>query len=90
MKLTREIIHGAGSSKCGFNSYQLRLLGVGYPPAKGWLYDLIGTEVSDRTWELVVRLKARGYPEARKALLKLYGVDPVKLFQSPIRGPINL
>jgi hypothetical protein len=58
MKLTREIIHGAGTLGMGFNRHQLGLLGVKWPPKKGWLSGLIGTEIPDETWEKVMRLKS--------------------------------
>lgn len=58
MKLTREIIHSAGTLGMGFNRHQLALLGVKWPPKKGWLSRLVGTEVSDDVWEKVMRLKS--------------------------------
>lgn len=57
MKLTAEILHSAGTGGCGFNRQQLQLLGVGWPPKKGWLIRLVGQEVDDRTWQLVLKLK---------------------------------
>src|ERR1017187_9194056 len=59
MILNREILHEAGRSGCGFNYHQLKLLGVPLPPKKGWLSALIGTEVSDETWQQVLQFKDR-------------------------------
>jgi len=57
MRLTRQILHSAGTSRSGFNRLQLEKLGVQWPPKKGWLSSLIGKEVPDETWEEVLSLK---------------------------------
>ncbi len=57
MRLTRSLLYSAGTSECGYNRHQLKLLGVGWPPKHGWLNRLIGTEISDRDWNTVLALK---------------------------------
>ncbi len=56
MILTHENLHSIGKSGCGFNSAQLTLLGV-TSARKGWLSSLIGKEVSEETWETLLKLK---------------------------------
>jgi len=57
MKLTYELLHSAGSyGGNGFNRPQLELLGVAWPPRKGWLRGLAGTEIDDAKWEKVLAL----------------------------------
>lgn len=69
MKLTHQIIHSAGTAGIGFNYQQLRILGVKWPPRKGWLSKLIGTEIPADKWELVVRLKGVRNKKARKDIV---------------------
>lgn len=57
MTLTKQILHSAGTQGMGFNRAQLSLLGVSYPPKKGWLNALVGAEISDDTWKTVIRLR---------------------------------
>jgi Mor family transcriptional regulator len=58
MKLTHQLLHSAGTySGSGFNKHQLELLGVAWPPPRGWLKKLVGTEIPDDEWEKVVALK---------------------------------
>lgn len=69
MKLTREILHTAATNYAGWNKQQTDLLGVPWPPKKGWLSALIGKEVSEETWQKVIAV--RGLKKwKRKELLK--------------------
>lgn len=68
IKLTRELIHTAGSCGNGFNKAQLDLLGVNWPPQKGWLSWLVGQEIPLETWNKVTALK--GVRKARRELVK--------------------
>jgi len=45
------------SGQGGFNAKQLKLLGVGWPPYKGWQEAIIGSEISEAEAELFIRLK---------------------------------
>jgi len=66
MKLTHQNIHAAGYSGCGFNSDQLAILGIQWPPKKGWLSRLIGTDLPDADYQRLYELK--GSKRRRKAL----------------------
>jgi len=58
VRLTYEIIHSAGSCDGhGFNAKQLKLLGLDWPPRKGWLRLLNGREITEETWARVLALK---------------------------------
>lgn len=59
MILTHSVLHSAGTRGIGFNRHQLAILGVSWPPTKGWLSNLIGTEIDDAKWEVVMALKDR-------------------------------
>ncbi len=72
MKLTWELLHSAGTSGVGFNFQQLHLLGVPWPPKKGWLVDLVGTDISEEVWATVVDLKGKSH-NGRKKVLKARG-----------------
>lgn len=67
--LTHSIIHSAATNHNGFNRPQLELLGVSWPPQKGWLSSLIGKEISAQKWQLVLQLKSVRRKSDRKAIL---------------------
>lgn len=57
IRLTRENLHAlSGSpSQDGFTRKQIELLGFPYPPPKGWLSSLIGTEIDQAVYEQAKR-----------------------------------
>lgn len=57
MILTRENIKAGGTSQCGFSRRQLALLGVHWPPMKGWLSRLVGTRIEDYQYRQFVSLR---------------------------------
>jgi hypothetical protein len=58
IKLTSETLHAIGTSNgVGWNRKQLSLLGVKWPPSKGWLKDLIGTEISVDVYQTLMLLR---------------------------------
>lgn len=58
MKLTRELLHP--KNHCGHTRKQLELLGVSWPPEKGWLTRLIGTEIPAARYAQFVALSRAG------------------------------
>ena len=52
IKLTRVLIHSASSHRSGngFNKKQLALLGITWPPKKGWLSELVGKQIDHETF----------------------------------------
>lgn len=67
MKLTRNLLHSIGQSGRGFNSAQLKILGV-KKKSKGWLSMLIGNEVSEADWLKLNQLRGMK-PRQRSAIL---------------------
>lgn len=59
MILTREAIHAAASQGGGWSRAQLSLLGVSWPPQRGWLSRLIGTAIPDGTYAQFLALKSK-------------------------------
>lgn len=55
--LTSELLHSAASANRGWNRKQLAVLGVSWPPQKGWLSALVGRTVSAGVWEQFVALR---------------------------------
>jgi hypothetical protein len=51
MKLTWDNIHAAGTRGCGFTRAQLAVVGIRWPPPKGWLRKLIGKEITSEQYE---------------------------------------
>lgn len=65
MILTRENIHAALNNGSA-NRKQIEAFGLTWPPAKGWLSALIGTEITDEKYEKVRSLcksRSRKYSE---------------------------
>lgn len=56
MILTDEHIEGARSEKGGWNKHQLHILGVAWPPPKGWKKKLAGSEIDPEVFEEFRRL----------------------------------
>ncbi len=46
MRLTREFMLSARSPAGGWNHKQLKVLGIKWPPRKGWLHRLEGKEIT--------------------------------------------
>lgn len=61
MKLTRELIHSVATSHVGFNRFQLSILGVQWPPKKGWLSNLVGKEISDSDFDRLRHASTNSY-----------------------------
>lgn len=49
---------------------------VPWPPPKGWLSRLEGTEVPDKVWDLVVQLRGPLPKRARNDMLRRRGISP--------------
>lgn len=60
MVLTSENLHALASGGNGFTSEQMRILGVTWPPPKGWLKKRIGTTLPIATYEHLLSLKGMG------------------------------
>lgn len=62
MKLTRENLHALSGSpgQAGFTRKQIEMLGFDWPPVKGWLTSLIGTEIGD---DLYASIKEQCHPK---------------------------
>lgn len=47
MRITREFIMAGRSARGGWSQYQLSILGVHWPPKKGWVDRVTGKEITD-------------------------------------------
>lgn len=65
--LTSSLIHQLGTKGAGFTYAQLRLLGVETPPPKGWLSDLVGTRISEDTYNACLALRKSAAPAVHTA-----------------------
>jgi hypothetical protein len=58
IKLTHESLHAIGTSNgVDWNRKQLEILGVSFPPKKGWLKKLIGTEITDVQYQNLIMMR---------------------------------
>jgi ribonuclease HI len=74
IRLTRENLHqlSGSPSQDGFTKKQLALLGFPWPPPKGWLTNLIGTEIDRALYDRVgLAISAKRLKEKSQARLVL-------------------
>jgi hypothetical protein len=91
MKLTEQHLYQASSTRNGiaFNSYQFRILGLGFPQKKGWTKRLLGRDVPERQWQCVVELAGVRDSDKRKSIVSAYGVNAREMFTTPA-GSVNV
>lgn len=66
------------------NSYQFRLLGMGWPPEAGWIHRILGMEISGELNRLLCELRGRNKLQ-RKIALGRFGISASKLFHKKLR-----
>ena len=70
MILTTELIHSIGSSNGnGWNRQQIELMGIKFPPRKGWLSSLQGKLIPDEKWSRIVELSGVHKVRKRKEII---------------------
>lgn len=69
-----------GRYKLTINSYQARLLGLGWPLKRGWVSRLVGTDVTTNCYLTALAIRGQS-KERRKEILKEHGYNAAKLFQ---------
>jgi hypothetical protein len=57
IRLTNDLISAGFSDAGGVTRQQLALLGVEYPPKSGWKTRLIGTEISQESYDFFIKLR---------------------------------
>jgi hypothetical protein len=67
VKITEDFLAKIASQKGGWNSPQLALLGVDWPPKKGWKQNVLGLEISEETASQLESLR-ESTPLQRKAI----------------------
>lgn len=55
--LTRQLIEEGISSQGGYNSRQLKALGIDWPPPKGWKEKLVGTSIALNDYKMFLKNK---------------------------------
>jgi len=90
MILTHEIFEQGKSLKGGWNSAQLRALGIdGMKQNKGWKHTIIGKEIDDSKVAMFLSLKDAHISEDRRNTLKVKkGMPTGKLSFAPVFNPI--
>lgn len=59
MVLTAKIIDAGASTNGGWNKEQLAILGISWPPVKGWKRRLIGTQISEHQYANFIARRGR-------------------------------
>lgn len=80
MRLTYELIEKLGT----LNSYQLRLLGIGWPPKRGWIHRLVGKWITEEVFQMLVELRGPRKKVERIEILRRHGLSARTLFQKRI------
>ena len=57
MIITNELINAAKTEKGGWTKAQLMVIGINWPPSKGWKETVLGLEISEEKARLFVELK---------------------------------
>lgn len=74
MKITQDLIRAGESGVGGWNREQLALLGVPWPPLRGWRYRVEGNEISEE--DAIEFVALRGLTiKKQKALKKTFQGD---------------
>lgn len=55
--LTEEMIRVGESSRGGYNKKQLAILGIDWPPTKGWKSSMIGKSITEETYQHFIEAK---------------------------------
>lgn len=63
MKLTSQNIHECTTPNGGWNKAQLAVLGITWPPEKGWIRRLDGKEITEEEFSEVKRLSTLHHKE---------------------------
>lgn len=62
MKLTRKMIDDGKSDNGAWSAKQLAILGVPWPPLRGWPERIIGTEISESDYQTFLDIRKRKKP----------------------------
>lgn len=87
MTITYPLIKSLGIQQdaIALNAYQLRVLGIVWPPKHGWVKSLLGVEISDDALTLLEDLRGLRTKAQRNSILAKHGLTPVQLFSRPMR-----
>ncbi len=66
MILTKELIHSVKNGTGGWNKPQLELLGVKWPPPKGWIERLAGTEIEEGKFTQILSLRGAKWKKRKR------------------------
>jgi hypothetical protein len=61
MKLTSSLIHAGSTEAGGFTKAQLAVLGIDWPPNKGWLKGLVGKEIPPADYDKFCSLSCKAH-----------------------------
>lgn len=70
MKLTKQMIFAGRSVRGGCNAKQLALLGVEWPPKKGWIWKISGTDIPGERYARFLQLTKGGDQNLPRLLQK--------------------
>lgn len=84
LRLTREMIFAGASSAGGWNRPQLALIGVPWPPVKGWVSARIGSQIDEQSYCKFLALKGAKKRKCRDTeTLELFGNAPETASNTP-------
>lgn len=80
--LTKENLHPKGLHQ-GYNKLQLHFLGLNWPPERGWLKKLIGTEIMELDYERFIRAGEIGARAMREEIRQTMNAIPFQKLRKP-------
>lgn len=81
MRITRELLEQGQSKAGGWSREQLRLLGVNWPPKRGWPAKIVGSEITDA--------EAARFLELNGAHLKSAKIDHARKIHDQMDQALN-
>lgn len=85
--LTYSKLQSLGTLRPGIalNSYQLRLLGIVWPPKPGWVSGVLDREIPDELFRLLMELRGLNKKSDRATILATHGITPSALFHRKLK-----
>lgn len=82
--LTDKLLEAGASQHGNWTAAQLRVLGISWPPPKGWKNALVGKPILQTDYRLFLHLKAgRGRREVPRGHPSLFDLKPTRSAEDP-------
>lgn len=87
LTLTDNLIRAGQTNNGGWNKKQLHLLGISWPPTKGWKLKVIGQEITEEHYEEFLSLKNKRFKKKKRRQPSFF--DDNKEFNQEVWAHLN-